>query len=98
MIAGITALLARERELDRRLADRVGLLEVGLRREMARRALQVVGDRPVVLVAELVLARCAAISGPTPPSCAWPNASRVPASARSLPSASCRPSETPTQQ
>ena len=46
---------ARERQLDRRLADGVALLEVGLRREVARRALQIVGDRPVILVLELVL-------------------------------------------
>src|SRR5437870_7365365 len=41
-----------ERELHRRLADGVCLFEVGLRRKMPRRALQIIGDRPMVLVAK----------------------------------------------
>ena len=38
------------RELHRRLADRVRLVDVDLRCDVARGALQIVGDRPVVLV------------------------------------------------
>ena len=54
-IVGITALWPFERQLDRALAQLVGLLHVGLRRDVARRALQVVGHGPVELVAERLL-------------------------------------------
>ena len=47
--------MALQRELDRGLADRVGLLDVDLRGDVARGALQVVGDGPVILVVELRL-------------------------------------------
>ena len=47
--------VALQRQLDRALAEVVGLLDVGLRGDVPRRALQVVGHRPVELVAERVL-------------------------------------------
>ena len=43
--------------------------------------------RPNGTCIQVSLFTTCAISGPTPPSCAWPNASSVPASARNLPSA-----------
>ena len=97
-IAGITALRARERELDRGLADRVAVLEIGLRRDMPRRALQVVGDRPVILVAELVLDERRRSAARRRPVARGRTRPCVPASAISLPSAFCSPSDTPTQQ
>jgi hypothetical protein len=89
--------VALERELDRGLADRVGLLDVGLGGDVARGALQVVGHAPVVLEAEALLDD-RAMTGATPPSWAWPKASRRPWSARNLPSALFTPSETTTVQ
>ena len=68
-IAGITAFWPASAMLHRGLAQRVSLVKVGLRGEMARRALQVIRHRPVTFVSECFLDRCA-ISGPTPPSCA----------------------------
>ena len=79
------------------LPDRIGLFDVGFRGDVARGALQVVGHGPVVLVAERVLHQFAT-TGPTPPSCAWPKASCVPASARNLPSGLVLPSETTMTQ
>ena len=46
---------AGKRHQDRSLADRVAVLEVGLRCEVPRRALQVIGHGPVVLQVELLL-------------------------------------------
>ena len=54
MMVGITAFMPFTRVFHRRLAHRVGLVDVDLRGDVARGALQVVGHRPVVLVAELL--------------------------------------------
>ena len=54
-MVGHHGVLALERELDRRLPDRVGLLDVHLGGDVARGALQVVGNGPVELVAECFL-------------------------------------------
>ena len=41
-------------ELHRRFANRVGLLDIGARRNVAGSALQVIGDRPVIFVFKAV--------------------------------------------
>ena len=55
VIAGITALRPATAISTAALPTAYDCSDVGLRREMARRALQVVGHRPVILVLELVL-------------------------------------------
>ncbi len=97
-MTGITAFLPGERELDRGLADGVGLFDVHLRGDVARGALQVVGERPVVLVAVRLLDHlrerrrdAAELHVPERVAC-------VPMSERNLPSASRTPSEATTTQ
>ena len=89
--------LAGQGELDGCFAHGVRLLDVDLRCDVPRRALQVVGDRVVVLEPEPAATSSASVAA-TPPSCAWPKASVVPASARKRPSASRAPSDTTTTQ
>ena len=54
-MTGMTAFLPLQGELHRRLADRVGLLDIHFRCDVARGALQIVGDGPMELVAERLL-------------------------------------------
>src|SRR6187455_3420609 len=49
---GVAAL---EREVNRGFANSISLLRIGFGRDVARGALQIIGDRPMVFIAELVL-------------------------------------------
>ena len=49
--------VAGESQFHSRLSHRVGVLDVGFRRQMPRRALQVVGNRPVILVSEAIFSQ-----------------------------------------
>ena len=53
-MTGMTAVLPCSAILDGGLADRIGLLHVVVRGDVAGGALQVVGDRIVILVAQIV--------------------------------------------
>ena len=75
----------------------VGLIDVGLGGDVAGRALQVVGQRPMVLVAEAILEELRHHL-PDPAQLGVAEASLPPASAISLPEASANPSETATVQ
>ncbi len=97
-IAGITALRPASANSTAALPTAYDCSDIGLRRDVPRGALQVVGDRPVILVMETVADDARDQRTHASQLRVAERILRCPASAISLPSALRNPSDTPMQQ